>query len=63
VTSDQKFGKILHDKYFMIDKSLYALETPPVRFHGHLSESFLWFGFKKTKNYPDLWIMDKSSHN
>jgi hypothetical protein len=35
------------------DKSLYGLKTYAARFHGHLSESLLRLGFKKTKHDPD----------
>jgi hypothetical protein len=41
---------------------LYGLKTSAARFHEHLSESLLRLGFKKTKNDPDLWMVDKSSH-
>jgi hypothetical protein len=41
---------------------LYGLKTSAARFHEHLSESLLSLGFKKTKHYPNLWMVDKSSH-
>jgi hypothetical protein len=49
INSAPKFGASLHGKNLRIDKSLYGLKTSAARFHEHLSESFLRFGFKKTK--------------
>jgi hypothetical protein len=41
---------------------MFELKTSAARFHEHLIESLLGFGFMNTKHDPDLWIMDKSSH-
>jgi hypothetical protein len=42
---------------------LYGLsKTSAARFHEHLSESLLRLGLKRTKNDPDLWIVDNLSH-
>jgi hypothetical protein len=38
------------------------LKTSAARFHEHLAVSLLRLGFKKTKNDPDLWMIDKASH-
>jgi hypothetical protein len=38
------------------------LKTSAARFHEHLAESLLRFGFKKTKHGPDLWMIDKTSY-
>ena len=38
------------------------MKTSAARFHEHLAESLLRLGFKKTKNDPDLWMIDKTSH-
>jgi hypothetical protein len=63
ITSSPEFGVDLHGKVLIIDKSLHGLNTSAVRLHLHLSESLLRLGFKKTKHNPDLWMVDKSSHN
>jgi hypothetical protein len=47
----------------VIDKSLYGSKTSAARFHEHLSESLLRLSFDKSRDYPDLWMVDKSSHN
>ena len=41
---------------------MYGLKTSAARFHEHLAKSLLRLGFKETKNDPDLWMVDKSSH-
>jgi predicted transcriptional regulator len=33
------------------------------RFHERLSESLLRLGCMKTKHYPGLWMVEKSSHD
>jgi hypothetical protein len=38
------------------------LKTLAVRFHEHLEESLLRFGFKKPKHDLDLWMIDMLSH-
>jgi hypothetical protein len=38
------------------------LKTLAVRFHEHLEESLLRFGFKKPKHDLDLWMIHKLSH-
>jgi hypothetical protein len=63
ITAGTEIGANLHAKNPIIDKSLYGLQTSADRFHEHLSESLLRLGFKKTKHEPDLWMVDKSSHN
>jgi hypothetical protein len=62
ITAGPGFGANLHGKNLIIDKSLYGIKTFATRFHEHLTESLLRLGFKKTKNDPDLWMVDKSSH-
>jgi hypothetical protein len=62
ITAGPEFGVDLHGKNLIIDKSLYGLKTSAARLHEHLSESLLRLGLKKTKNDPDLWMVDKSSH-
>jgi hypothetical protein len=62
ITVVPKFGVDLHGKNLIIDKSLYGLKTSAARFHEHLSQSLLRLGFKKTKNDPGVWMVDKSSH-
>jgi hypothetical protein len=62
MTAGPDFGANLHGKILIIDKSLYGLKTSAARFHEHLSESLLRLGFNKTKNDPDLWMVDKSSN-
>jgi hypothetical protein len=62
ITAGPEFGTNLHGKILIIDKSLYGLKTSAARFHEHLSQSLLRLGFKKNKHYPDLWMVDKSSH-
>jgi hypothetical protein len=37
-------------------------KTFAARFHQHLSESFLRLGFKKSKDDPELWMVDNSSY-
>jgi hypothetical protein len=63
ISAGPEFGTIFHGKNLIIDKSLYGLQTSAARFHEHLSESLLRLGFKKAKDDPDLWMVDKSSHN
>jgi hypothetical protein len=63
VTSGPEFGAQLYGKNLIINKSMYGLKTSAARFHEHLSESLPRLGFKKTKHEPDLWMLDKSSHN
>jgi hypothetical protein len=62
ITAGPEFRANLHGKNMMIDKSLYGLKTSAARFHEHLSESLLRLGFEKTKNDPDLSMVDNSSH-
>jgi hypothetical protein len=62
ITSVAEFRASLHVENLIIDKSLYGLKTSVARFHEHLCESLLRLGFKKTKDDPDLWMVDKSSH-
>jgi hypothetical protein len=62
INSGLEFGVNLHGKNLIIDKSLYGLKTSAAIFHEHLSESILRLGFKKTKHYHDLWMVDRSSH-
>jgi hypothetical protein len=65
ITSVPEFGVDLYGKNLIIDTSLYGLKTCAARFHEHLSESLirLGLGFEKTKHDPDLWMVDKSSHD
>jgi hypothetical protein len=62
IIAGPKFVANKHGKNIIIDKSFYGLKTSDTRFHEHLSESLLRFGFKKTKHDSDLWMVDKSSH-
>jgi hypothetical protein len=62
ITDGPEFGASLHGKNMIIDKSLYEIKTSAARFHEHLRESLLRLDFKKSKNDPDLWMVDKSSH-
>jgi hypothetical protein len=62
ITSSPEFGASLHGKNLIIDKSLYGLMTSAASFHEHLAESLPRLGFKKTKDYSDLGMVDKSSH-
>ena len=47
---------------WLLKKSLYGLKTSAARFHGHLAESLLRFGFKETKHDADFWMIDKSHY-
>jgi hypothetical protein len=62
ITACPEFGASLHGKNLIIDKSLYGLKAFAARFHEHFSESLLRSGLKNTKDDPDLWMVDKSSH-
>jgi hypothetical protein len=62
LTTGPEFGANLHGKNIIIDKSLYGLKTSAARFYEHLSDSLLRLGFKKTKDDPELWMVDKPSH-
>jgi hypothetical protein len=57
ITSGPEFEESLHDKILTIDKSLYGLKTSAAVFHGHLSESLLRLGLKKTENDSDSWML------
>ena len=62
ISAGPEFGANLCGKNLIINKSLNGLKTFDARFHEHLAESLLRLGFKKTKDDPNLWILDKSSH-
>jgi predicted protein tyrosine phosphatase len=62
VTAGPEFGTKLHGKSLIIDKSLNGLKTSVARYHKHLAESLLRLVFNNTKNEPDSWMIDKSSH-
>jgi hypothetical protein len=61
ITAGPEFGANLHGKSLVIDISLYGLKNSAARFHEHLSQSLLRLGFKKTKQDPDLWMVDNKS--
>jgi Reverse transcriptase (RNA-dependent DNA polymerase) len=62
ITAGPEFGTMSCWKSLIINKSLNGLKTSAARFHQHLAESLLRLAFNKTKHYPDLWMVDKTSH-
>jgi hypothetical protein len=62
ITAGPEFGTMPCWNSLIINKSLYRLKTSAARFHEHLGESLLRLAFNKTKHYPDLWMVDKTSH-
>jgi Reverse transcriptase (RNA-dependent DNA polymerase) len=62
IIAGPEFGTALCGQNLIINMSLYGLKTSAARFHEHLAESLCSMGFKKTKHYPDLWMVDKTSH-
>jgi hypothetical protein len=63
MTVGTEFESNLHVINLIIDKSLYGLKISAARFHEHSSESRLRLGFKKIKHDPELWMVNKSSHD
>jgi hypothetical protein len=62
ITAVLEFGTHLDSKNRIIDASLYGMKTSSERFYEYLVESLLGLDFKKIKDDPDLWMIDKSTH-
>jgi hypothetical protein len=62
ITSGPEFSSTPYWRNSIINKLLNGLKTSAARFHEHLTESLLCFGFTNTKHEIDLWMIDNTSY-